>query len=101
MIELLVVLMLIPIYGYLATYMCHPSTSGTEYMDGLSLSYEPNGNYQALAYIVVFFSSYSLIGAPIPENTPYGTDDSFSLVSHHYQRILYQIIVIGITLGLD
>ena len=25
--------------------------------------------------------------------TPYGTDDSFSLFSHHYQRIYYQIFI--------
>ena len=50
-------------------------------------------NYRVMAYIVVLFSSYSLINAPIPENTPYGTDDSFSSVSHHYQRIYYQILI--------
>lgn len=37
-----------------------------------------------LALVVVFFSSYCLLSAPIPEVTPYGTDDSFSLFSNHY-----------------
>jgi len=44
-----------------------------------------------LALVVVLFSSYSLISLPIPELTPYGTDDSFSLFSHHYQRLYYQV----------
>ena len=46
-----------------------------------------------LALIVVLFSSYSLLSLPIPEVTPYGTDDSFSLFSHHYQRLYYQIAI--------
>jgi len=43
-----------------------------------------------LSLVVIFFSSYSLISAPIPELTPYLTDDSFHLLfSHHLQRVYY------------
>ena len=42
---------------------------------------------------MVLFSSYSLLSQPIPEVTPYGTDDSFSLFSHHYQRCYYQVAI--------
>ena len=87
--ELIVLLMLIPLYGFLATYFCHPLTT---------LEITSNAN---LAYLVVVFSSYSLVGQPIPENTPYGTDDSFSFVSHHYQRIIYQIVIFAIAICLD
>ena len=94
LVELIVVLFLIPLYGYFATYLCHPVTSASWEMqvNGIQL-YEQQVNYQVLAYIVVTLSSYSLINLPIPENTPYGTDDSFSSVSHHYQRIYYQVII--------
>ena len=49
-----------------------------------------------LTLLVTLLSSYSLISRPISESTPYATDDSFSLLSHHYQRILYQVILFGI-----
>jgi len=51
-----------------------------------------------LALVVVLFSSYSLLSLPIPELTPYGTDDSFSLFSHHYQRLYYQVAISGVLL---
>lgn len=47
----------------------------------------------AVTILVALFSSYCLISRPIMESTPYATDDSFSLLSHHYQRIMYQIIL--------
>ena len=37
------------------------------------------------------FSAYSIVSLPIPESTPYNTNDSFSLFSHHYQRLEYSI----------
>ena len=79
----------------MATYMCHP-ISAVEWM-GDDEGLVQNGTLQVLTYLVVLFSSYSLVGAPIPENTPYGTDDSFSLVSHHYQRVYY-LIIFGLAL---
>lgn len=81
--ELVTVLVLAPLYGFLATYLCR-STDETL--------------YRTLTLIVVFFSSYSLLSLPIPEVTPYGTDDSFSVFSHHYQRIYYQVALSGVLL---
>ena len=34
--------------------------------------------------VQVLLSSYSLISHAIPESTPYSSDDSFNLFSHHY-----------------
>ena len=46
---------------------------------------------QILCTIVILFSAYSIVSLPIPESTPYNTNDSFSLFSHHYQRLEYSI----------
>ena len=73
LIELLTVIVLAPVYAGLMTYMMHPKTVGE---DGTSL--------QIITCIIIFFSAYSLISLPIPESTPYPTNDSFSLFSHHY-----------------
>ena len=70
------------------TYMIHPDTVGE---DGTTL--------QIITCIVILFSVYSLISLPIPESTPYPTNDSFSLFSHHYQRIEYSIILGMVFLG--
>ena len=72
-IELLTVIVLAPAYAGLMIYMIHPDTVGE---DGLIL--------QIVTCIIILFSSYSLISMPIPESTPYLTNDSFSLFSHHY-----------------
>ena len=73
LVELLTVIVLAPVYAGLMTYMMHPTTVGE---DGLSL--------QLMTCVIIFFSAYSLISLPIPESTPYQTNDSFSLFSHHY-----------------
>ena len=70
------------------TYMIHPETVGE---DGTIL--------QIATCIVILFSVYSLVSLPIPESTPYPTNDSFSLFSHHYQRIEYSIILGLVLLG--
>jgi len=49
--------------------------------------------YLVLTLLVILLSSSSLIMKPIPENTPYPTNDSFWITSHHYQRVYYSIIV--------
>ena len=41
--------------------------------------------------ITILFQAYSLISLPIPESTPYNTNDSFGIYSHHYQRLEYSI----------
>ena len=86
-VELISLLVIAPLYGFFATYLCHPATSTTV----LPLDQDEADMCSILALIVVFFSSYSLLSAAIPEVTPYGTDDSFTLFSHHYQRVIYQI----------
>ena len=86
--ELVSVIALAPLYGFFVTYLCHPATVEEVYPDDDSMQ----TRCFVLSIIVVFFSSYSLLSLPIPEHTPYGTDDSFSLFSHHYQRIYYQIL---------
>ena len=83
--ELITVLVLAPTYGFLATYLCHPGSALAAAGD--------QETCVALAIVVVFFSSYSLLSLPIPEVTPYGSDDSFSAYSHHYQRLYYQVLL--------
>ena len=71
---------LAPLYGFFATYLCHPATAEEVYP-------EDDGKKNlcmALALVVVILSSYSLLSQPIPEVTPYGTDDSFGIFSYHY-----------------
>ena len=60
---------------------------------------DDNMGIQLLCTIVILFSAYSLVSLPIPESTPYNTNDSFSLFSHHYQRLEYSIFF-AIMLGL-
>jgi len=82
--ELALTMWMILLYGFFATFMTHPSTA-----EGMF----PQDKAQrdlciALSLVVIFFSSYSLISAPIPELTPYLTDDSFHfLLSNHLQRV--------------
>ena len=78
--ELVTLLVLAPLYGFFATYLCHPATSKT----AIPHDEDEADMCSILAIIVVFFSSYSLLSGAIPEVTPYGTDDSFNLFSHHY-----------------
>ena len=85
--ELVTLLILAPLYGFFATFLCHPATAKT----AMPLDEDEADMCSILALIVVFFSSYSLLSGAIPEVTPYGTDDSFTLFSHHYQRVIYQI----------
>ena len=80
LIELITILILAPLYGFYATYLCHPATA----LMALPLDEDEADLCSILAIVVVFFSSYCLLSAAIPEVTPYGTDDSFSLFSHHY-----------------
>lgn len=62
----------------------------------LITNYEDNKNtYYIITVITIFLSSYSLFSAPIPESTPYLTNDRFSIFSHHYQRVTYSIIISG------
>jgi len=78
--ELLTVVIVAPLYGFFATYLAHPKTAALS----LAVDGDEQTTCAALAIVVVFFSSYSLLSEPIPEVTPYGTDDSFSIFSHHY-----------------
>ena len=55
-------------------------------------------NYQAiygLTITTIVFSSYSLFSRPIPESTPYQSNDTFSILSSHYQRVGYSLIILG------
>ena len=51
--------------------------------------------YYGLTIATVVLSSYSLFSQPIPESTPYLTNDSFSILSSHYQRVGYSLIIAG------
>ena len=93
-VELLALLILAPLYGFFATYLCHPATP----LEVLPFDADQADLCSIISLVVVFFSSYCLLSAAIPEVTPYGTDDSFSLFSHHYQRIIYQIALGSILL---
>ena len=73
---------LAPLYAVAMTYMMHKDTLGE---DALML--------QIACTIVILFSAYSLVSLPIPESTPYNTNDSFSLFSHHYQRLEWSILL--------
>lgn len=92
--ELAITIFVAGVYGFFATYLSHPAT--VEFT-------QPDDEGQrdlcvALSLVVVFFSSYSLISAPIPEVAPYGTDDSFHFFySHHLQRAMY-VCMIGVIL---
>lgn len=70
LLELLWLLFLTPSYGFLLTYKMD---WGMFYMS--------------------IFSSYSMLGEPVPEITPYLTNQDFHLFSNHYQRVYYQIIL--------
>jgi len=78
--ELLTLLVMAPLYGFFATYLCHPATTREALPDDEGEA----DMLSIISIVVVFFSSYSLLSAPIPEVTPYGTDDSFGIFSHHY-----------------
>ena len=69
--DLLFDMLLVPIYAFLMTYMVHVDTC-------------PSTGWRVGTVIVVVFQSYCLASHPIPESTPYNTNDSFSLTSHHY-----------------
>lgn len=83
--ELITILVIAPLYAFFATYLAHPKTS----LLGMIIDEDEQTKYGILVVMVVLFSSYSLLSQPIPEVSPYGTDDSFSLFSHHYQRCYY------------
>lgn len=60
------ILILTPIYGFLLTYqMSWPM------------------------FYMSILSSYSMLGEPIPELTPYLPNKDFHILSHHYQRVYY------------
>ena len=83
--ELITVILVAPLYGFFVTYMAHPETAALS----MNVDEDEKTTCTVLTIICVLFSSYSLLSQPIPEVTPYGTDDSFSLFSHHYQRCYY------------
>ena len=78
--ELLTVIVVAALYGFFATYLAHPKTAAM----AITIDEDEQTTCTVLAIIVVFFTSYSLLSKPIPEVTPYGTDDSFGVFSHHY-----------------
>jgi hypothetical protein len=76
--ELIFVIMLTGVYSSLQAYFIHYETF-------YFFVYESSWNIcYALTIITIFFSSYSLFSKPIPESTPYLTDDRFSIFSNHY-----------------
>lgn len=79
--ELIFTVILTGIYGSLMTYFLHPVTYLALNRDSIG------GNYQTLYGLTVttiVLSSYSLFSRPIPESTPYQSNDSFSIFSSHY-----------------
>jgi Ca2+/Na+ antiporter len=82
--ELVLTILMCVLYGFFATYLTHPATAEETY----PFDEDQRDLCVILSLVVIIFSSYSLISAPIPELTPYLTDDSFHfLFSHHLQRV--------------
>ena len=77
LVELAELVILAAAYSGCMTYMIHADTLN-------KLDEGDRLTYQILTLVVVLFSSYSLMSLPIPESTPYQTNDSYSLFSHHY-----------------
>ena len=73
LVELLTVVVLASVYAGLMTYMIHPETIGDD-----------RQVLRTITCITILFSTYSLVSLPIPESTPYPSNDSFSLFSYHY-----------------
>lgn len=74
------------------TYFLHTTTY-------LNINRDWNLDYFNVLYgltiVTVILSSYSLFSRPIPESTPYLSNDSFSIYSSHYQRVGYSLIIVG------
>lgn len=91
--EVICVVFLTGIYGSLMTYFIHDQTFQNLNRDsGMNKS---NIIYYVITIITIVLSSYSLFSKPIPESTPYLTNDNFSILSSHYQRVGYSIIIAG------
>lgn len=91
--EVIWVVFLTGIYGSLMTYFIHEQTFVNLNRDsGMNKS---NSTYYVITIITIVLSSYSLFSKPIPESTPYLTNDNFSILSYHYQRVGYSIIIAG------
>lgn len=90
--ELVFTVLITGVYGSLMTYFLHKTTY-------LNINRDWNLDYYnvlyALTIVTVIFSSYSLFSRPIPESTPYLSNDSFSIYSSHYQRVGYSLIIVG------
>lgn len=89
--ELIVTVLITGIYGSLMTYFLHASTFLILNRDFLEI-YQ---TFYGLTVTTIVLSSYSLFSRPIPESTPYQSNDSFSIYSSHYQRVGYSIIILG------
>ncbi|CDW89360.1 pecanex-like protein 4 [Stylonychia lemnae] len=90
-IELIIAVILTGVYGALMTYFIHERTL----MMLLHDFKNTQDTYYIITIVTIFFSSYSLFSSPIPESTPYLTNDQFSIFSHHYQRVFYSIVISG------
>lgn len=90
LLEVFAVIIITGLYGALMTYFIHSITL---------VNLQGNTTYSSLYYgltiATVVLSSYSLFSQPIPESTPYLTNDSFSILSSHYQRVGYSLIIAG------
>jgi hypothetical protein len=81
------------VYGALNAYFIHDTTFSTLFT---KINSSDKLIYYVLTIVTIVFSSYSLFSKPIPESTPYTTNDSFSMFSSHYQRVGYSVIIIGL-----
>jgi hypothetical protein len=77
-IELMVVLVLTPVYCCTMAIVINPSFLAMILDD----SFHTSAKIVTLTCVV--FQSYPLISQPFAENTPYQSSDAFSLVSYHY-----------------
>jgi hypothetical protein len=90
--EVIFVVFLTGIYGSLMTYFIHDQTFNNLNRDSMNNS---NNIYFMITILIIVLSSYSLFSKTIPESTLYLTNDSFSIISSHYQRVGYSIIIAG------
>ena len=78
-------------------FWIHPRSNISELLLALLLgpitAFMLTFNFSWILFVVSIFSCYSLLGEPIPELTPYLTNSDFHILSHHYQRVYWLVIL--------
>jgi hypothetical protein len=90
--EVIFVVFLTGLYTSLMAYFMHSTT--LTLLNPWLTPYDRQVFF-GLTLATIFLSSSSLLSRPIPESTPYLTNDSFSIFSSHYQRVGYSVLILG------